>query len=124
MYCFNFKTKEEFTQPKFEDAVRNVKRVVAPHIRLNAPIEECEIVELFKDKLLYISYPVECITCFEVSKFEATKLKSGKIIYRGVADVDCLGRNPAYSSKVLSRYFSIVDDLMYIGVEQKLIEGS
>ncbi len=114
MYCFNFKTKEECTQPKFEDALQNVKRVVAPNLRLNAPIEDCEIVELFREKLLYISYPIECITCFEVSKFEAAKTKSGQLIFRGVADVNVLGKNPEYLTRVMSRYFSIKDDLLYL----------
>jgi hypothetical protein len=122
MYCFNFKTKQECTQPKFEDALKNVTRVVAPHLRLNAPIEDCEIIELFQEKLLYISYPIECITCFEVSKFEASKTKSGKIIFRGIADVNVMGRNADYLTRVMSRYFSIKDDLLYIGVEKNLIE--
>ena len=123
MYCFNFKTKEECTQPKFEDALRNVTSVVAPHLRLNAPIEDCEIIELFQEKLLYISYPIECITCFEVSKFEACKLPSGQLIFRGIADVNVMGKNPHYVTRVMSRYFSIKGDLLYIGVEKNLVEG-
>lgn len=106
---WNFNT-EERTDKSFTDTLKDVKWIVSPYVRLNAPVSECKIVEMFMHKNLYVAYPAKALPEGDFRHFEARHGHwAGDIRFDGC------------SSRGKYRRFSIKGDTMYIG---KVTDGS
>ena len=104
---WNFDT-EERTDKSFTDTLKDVKWIVSPYVRLNAPIDECKIVEMFESKNLYVAYPAKALPEGNFMDYEVNcnGYWKGLITFENYA----LGfHRGGYRS------FSIKGDTMYIG---------
>ena len=97
----------------FEDIIKNVSTIVCPYVRLNAEPEECSIVEMFKEKILYVGYPPEALPegeFFDMDYDEEDNILRGTILFKGSNHSEIPHRG--YGK---GRYFSIKGGVLYIG---------
>lgn len=104
----SFKTKTD--KEYFEEALKSVKYIISPYIRLNGNPEDCTIVEFGREKNLHVAWSTDCIgsvTFSELHYNSLTEKWSGKAMLNDVVIPT--------SMCISKRNFSLKDGVLYIG---------
>ena len=93
------KRKKKAPHKEFTKVLKNIKSIVSPYMRLEAQPQDCSVIEMFREKNLFVDYPPCALG--EISIVCYNNPQEGS--YKGTMNI---GGN--------RRDFSIKDNVLYI----------